>query len=638
MAAPLDAYRRLQEAARPVWEAVARPERPLFRVAVATCTRAAGADETLAALREELSRRGAEADVLIVGCPGLCFADPVVDVHLPGLPRVLYGRVTADQVPRLLDAVLGEARVLPDLALGVVLYGEERMEGYRGTPVEGLPDLAQSDWMRLQVRRLMANVGHVGAEEIDHYIARGGYEGLAKALSMTPEEVIKEVLDSGLWGRGGAAFPTGRKWDFLRQARGSPKYLICNADEGDPGAFVNRSLMEGDPHLLIEGMLIAAWATGASYGYIYIRDEYPLPVERVRKAVEQARERGLLGENILGSGLSCDLEVVRGAGSYVCGEETGLISSLEDVRGMPKIRPPYPAQAGVFAKPTNVNNVESYANVPLILRHGAGWYASVGSERNKGTKMFSLSGQVQRVGVLEVPLGTPVRDVIMVAGGGPPEGRKLKGLQPGGPLSGVAPASRILAQDGLPLEPEPFREIGMLMGAGGLVVLDDSSCVVDLALYFEWFAEDESCGRCTTCFGGTRRLQEMLRRISEGGGRPEDVPLMRLLPDAMRNANCAHGQAAPTIILSLLDLFQDELQEHLVRKRCPAKACRGLVRYEIVAQDEALPRAADICPTQAIVKEDGSYRIDQARCIRCNACKEVAPQAIAVLDRFAEQA
>jgi len=633
---PLEAYRRLQEAARPAWEAAVRPKRPLFRVAVATCTRAAGADATLKALREELSRRGAEADVLVVGCPGLCFADPVVDVHLPGLPRVLYGRVSAEQVPRLLDALLGEAKVLPELALGVVLYEEERLEGYRGTAVEGLPDLAQTDWMRLQVRRLMANVGHVGAEEVDHYIARGGYEGLARALTMTPEEVIQEVLQSGLWGRGGAAFPTGRKWDFLRQARGSPKYLICNADEGDPGAFVNRSLMEGDPHLIIEGMLIAAWATGASYGYIYIRDEYPLAVERMRRAVEQARERGLLGEDILGSGLSCDLEVVRGAGSYVCGEETGLISSLEDVRGMPKIRPPYPAQSGVFARPTNVNNVESYANVPLILRHGAAWYASVGSERNKGTKMFSLSGQVQRVGVLEVPLGTPARDVIMVAGGGPPQGRSLKGLQPGGPLSGVAPASRILAEDGLPLEPEPFRDIGMLLGAGGLVVLDDSCCVVDLAVYFQWFAEDESCGRCTTCFAGTRRLLEILQRIAQGRGRPEDLELMRLLPEAMRNANCAHGQAAPTIILSLLDLFPEELQAHVLDRRCPARACPGLVRYQVVAQDEALARAADICPTQAIVKDDGSYHIDQGRCIRCHACKEVAPQAIAVLDAFGD--
>ena len=320
--------------------------------------------------------------------------------------------------------------------------------------------------------------------------------------------MIKEVLDSGLWGRGGAAFPTGRKWGFLRGAKNTPKYMICNADEGDPGSFVNRNLMESAPHLIVEGMTIGAYATGASRGYIYIREEYPLPVERMELAVGQAREKGLLGANILGSGFSFDLEVVRGAGSYVCGEETGLISSLQDARGMPKIRPPFPAEAGVFGQPTNVNNVESYANVPLILRQGADWYASQGSERHKGTKMFSLSGQVQRVGVLEVPLGTPTSDVVLGAGGGPPEGHTLKGIQPGGPLSGVIPAADVA----IPLEPDPFRERGMLMGSGGLILLDDSNCIIDLAIYFEWFAEDESCGRCTTCFAGTRRLVEILRR------------------------------------------------------------------------------------------------------------------------------
>ncbi|GBD14952.1 NADP-reducing hydrogenase subunit HndC [bacterium HR25] len=629
------ALRMLRETAEAAWRPCAQPERPLIRLPLATCSRAAGAAETLDALRRELARRGEPADLLIVGCPGLCFADPVVDVHLPGLPRVLYGRVTADRVPALLDAVLGDARVHRELALGVLLDEGDSLERYASTPVADLPDLASTDWMRLQVRRLMANVGVIDPENIEHYIARGGYEGLARALSMEPEAVIQEVLDSGLWGRGGAAFPTGRKWDFLRQARGGPKYLICNADEGDPGSFVNRNLLEGDPQLIIEGMVIAAWATGASYGYIYIRDEYPLANERMNRALEQARAKGLLGNDILGSGFAYDMEVVRGAGSYVCGEETGLIASIEDVRGMPKIRPPYPAQSGVFGKPTNVNNVESYANAPLILRHGAAWYTAVGSERHKGTKMFSLSGQVMRPGVLEVPLGTPMRDVIMVAGGGIPESRSLKAVQPGGPLSGVVPASRVLAEDGLPLEPEPFRELGMFMGSGGLVVLDDSSCVVDLAVYFEWFAEDESCGRCTTCFAGTRRLLEIVRRISRGRGRPEDLQLMRMLADSMRYSNCVHGQAAPTVIMSLLNLFPEEVQEHLERRRCPAKACRGLVRYEVAGDDPNLPAAAEICPTGAIVRDNGGYRIDQGLCIRCHACKELAPQGIQVLDAFA---
>jgi NADH-quinone oxidoreductase subunit F len=630
----LDAYRPLRQAAEERWRLLVEPSIPIFRVAVATCSKAAGADETLAAIREEVARLGEEALVLEVGCPGLCFADPVVDVHLPGYPRVLYGPVLAQDVPRLLGAVLGPQKALPELALGMIPEEGVPPSAYHGTAMASLPLLQETDWMRLQVRRLMANVGIIEPANAEHYIARGGYEGLARALDMTPEEVIKEVLDAGLWGRGGAAFPTGRKWDFLRQARVTPKYLICNADEGDPGSFVNRNLLEGDPHLIIEGMAIAAWATGASYGYIYIRDEYPLAVQRMQQAIEDARRMGLLGRGILGSPLELELEVVRGAGSYVCGEETGLIASIEGTRGMPKIRPPYPAQAGVFGMPTNVNNVESYANVPLILRHGAAWYASVGTERNKGTKMFSLSGNIRRGGVLEVPLGTPLRDVILVAGGGVPEGRRLKAVQPGGPLSGVVPASRIMAGDGLPLEPEPFREMGMLMGSGGLVVMDDSTCVVDLAIYFEWFAEDESCGRCTTCFAGTRRLLEILRRIAQGGGRPQDVELMQLLASTMRYSNCAHGQAAPTVIMSLLGLFREELDAHLLGRRCPARVCRGLVRYEIVEQAPELAEAAHVCPTGAIVREDGRYRIEQALCIKCDACREVAPAAVQVVDAF----
>ncbi|MBI1886736.1 MAG: SLBB domain-containing protein [Chloroflexi bacterium] len=619
-------YQELRAAAEEAWRAVVQPQRPLIRVASGTCSRAAGGEGTLAALRGELAARGVEADVMEVGCPGLCFADPLLEVQKPGGPRMLYGHLTADKLPRLVEEVLAKGGNAPDLALGVVAEGT----------VEGIPALDSLEWMQGQERRLLANCGVIDPESIDHYVARGGYEGLAKALQMSDEEVIKEVLDSGLWGRGGAAFPTGRKWDFLRQARGPTKYMVCNADEGDPGSFVNRNLMEGDPHGIVEGMIIGGYATGASYGYIYIRDEYPLAVERMQKALEQAREKGLLGEDILASGFSYDMEVVRGAGSYVCGEETGLIASIEDIRGMPKIRPPYPAQAGVFGKPTNVNNVESYANVPLVLRHGAGWYASVGTENDKGTKMFSLSGHVQRVGVLEVPLGTPMRDLVLGNGGGVPEGRHLKAVQPGGPLSGVIPASDVIVSGdvGIRLEPQPFKDRGMFMGSGGLVVMDDSSCVIDLAIYFEWFAEDESCGRCTTCFAGTRRLLEILRRISNGEGRPEDVEIMNLLADTMRYANCVHGQAAPTVVMATLSFFRDELMEHIEEKRCRAKVCRGLVRYEVASQTDALPAATDICPTAAIVRDNGGYRVEQSLCIRCNACKELAPEAIEVVDAF----
>ncbi|MDP2950398.1 MAG: NADH-ubiquinone oxidoreductase-F iron-sulfur binding region domain-containing protein [Chloroflexota bacterium] len=594
-----------------------------------------GADETLAAIRQEVSRRGLDADVAVVGCWGLCFAEPLVEIAKPNGSRVLYQRVTADRASQLVEEALAEGD--PSTALRTGLCRELALATLSPQPLDSLPadwrgvlPLSSLDFLALQERRLMANCGVIEPASIDHYIARGGYEGLARALSMSPEDVIEQVSESGLWGRGGAAFPTGRKWEFLRGAKVEPKYLIGNADEGDPGAFVNRNLMESDPHSLIEGMVIGGYATGASYGYIYVRDEYPLCVERMELALRQARERGLLGQNILGSAFSYDMEVVRGAGSYVCGEETGLLASIEDARGMPKIRPPYPAQAGVYAKPTNVNNVETYANVPLILRHGAPWYISAGSERNKGTKMFSLSGHIQRVGVVEVPFGTPLRRVVYEAGGGPPGGRALKAVQPGGPLSGIIHADHV----DIPLEPESFRELGASMGGGGLVILDDSNCVIDLCLYFEWFAEDESCGRCTTCRGGTQRMVEILKRIARGTSRPSDIGLLRLLADAMRNANCGHGQAAPTAVMNIVDTFAAEVQEHIEGKRCPARVCPGLIRYDIVGDSPRLTEAAAICPTAAIVATNGQYAIDQGLCIRCDACREVAPEAVQVGDEF----
>ncbi len=620
----MNTYRELRQQAEGAWQAVESPSRPRIAVGVTTCSRAVGADETLKAIRQEVSRRGLDADVAVTGCWGLCYAEPTVEIAKPDGSRVLYQRVTAERVPQLIEEALASPDgVCRELALATL----------SPRPVDGVKPLSSLDFMAVQEeRRLMANCGVIEPENIDHYIARGGYEGLSKALNIPQEEVLWEVSDAGagLWGRGGAAFPTARKWEFLRDAKSEPKYMIGNADEGDPGSFVNRTLMESDPHCIIEGMTIGAYATGASYGYIYIREEYPLCVERMELALRQARERGLLGESILGSGRSYDMEIVRGAGSYVCGEETGLISSVEDARGMPKIRPPFPAQSGVFAKPTNVNNVETYANVPLILRHGAEWYSSVGTDDNTGTKMFSLSGHIQRVGVLEVPFGTPVRRLVYDAGGGPPEGHSLKAIQPGGPLGGILHADNV----DLPLEPAPFREKGVLLGSGGLVIIDDSACIVDMCRYFEWFAEDESCGRCSTCRGGTQRMVDILRRISEGGGRPSDIGLLRLLADTMRYANCAHGQAAPTAVMNSIEAFLDEFQEHIEHKRCPAKVCPGLIRYEIAGKSYGLPEAAEICPTNAIVQRDGEYTIDQALCIKCGACRELAPAAVQVVDAF----
>jgi len=614
-------YDELRRAADEAWAPVEQPGRTLIRVGVATCSAAVGAEATLEAIRSQVEGRNLEADVMVTGCVGLCYAEPLVEIQRPGQPAVFYHHVTAEAARDLVDRVIGQGEPASDLALAVA--GDARLATI--APIGSL------EFMTGQVRRLMANCGVIDPDDIDHYIARGGYEGLAKALKTPPLEIIEEVKHSGLWGRGGAAFSTGLKWEFLHNAKAKPKYVVCNADEGDPGSFVNRNLMESDPHLTVEGMIIAGWATDADKGYIYIRDEYPLPVARMRRAVEQAREKGLLGEDILGSGFSYELEVVRGAGSYVCGDETGLLSSLEDRRGMPKIKPPFPAQAGAFAQPSNINNVESYANVPMILRNGAGWWSSVGSEKHKGTKMFSLSGHIQRPGILEVPLGTSTSEVVMRMGGGPPEGRSLKGVQPGGPLSGIIPASEV----GIPLEPDPYRERGVLMGSGGLVILDDTSCILDLCIYFEWFAEDESCGRCTTCFAGTRRMLEILRRIASGRGRRADLELIKLLGKIAQNANCFHGQGAPTAVNSMFRFFEDEVMEHLEHKRCPARVCTGLIRYEVLHQSEMLPLAEAICPTGAVVRDNGTYRIDQDKCVKCDACREQAPYAIAVVDEFA---
>jgi len=614
-------YKELRAAADKTWAPFAKPERTLIKVGVATCSRVVGAEETLKAVRDGIASKGIAADVMLTGCNGLCYAEPIVEVQMPGKPAVLYQQLTAERVPALLDAI----------ASGVTA-GAQAMAVLGDAAAGDVPPIGSLPFWRGQVRRLMAQCGVTDPENIDHYIAHGGYEGLDKSLKMDAEAIIKEMLDSGLWGRGGAAFPTGRKWDFLRTSDRHPKYIICNADEGDPGAFVNRNLMESDPGLVVEGVIIAGFASVADVGYIYIRDEYPLPIERMEKAVAQAYERGLAGKNILGSGFDFEVEVVRGAGSYVCGDETGLLSSLEDRRGMPKIKPPYPAAAGVFALPSNINNVESYANAPMIMRNGAKWWAEYGTEKNRGTKMFSLSGKIQRVGVLEVPLGTSTRQVVIDMGGGPANGRALKAVQPGGPLSGIVPASEI----DIALEPEPYRERGSLMGGGGLVILDEDDCVIDLCIYFEWFAEDESCGRCTTCFAGTRRAVEILRRISEGRGRAADIELLKLLGTIAQNANCFHGQGAPTAVMTMLRWYDEELREHVFNKRCPARRCAGLIRYEVAHQSEKLPLAEAICPTGAVVKDaNGVYRIDQERCVKCDACREQAPYAIAVVDEFA---
>ncbi len=611
--------------ARQEWSDHQTNGKPKVVVTIDTSSLARGAEETLDAVRSEVARLRLDADIGITGSTGFCWAEPVVSVRSgAGTRTVLYANVTAERVPEFLQRTLVEGGDMPELALGVV----------EGNPTAEIGLLADHPFMKGQVRRLMANLGTTDPENISHYIAQGGYEGFAKALEMTDEAIIKEMLDSGVGGRGGANFPVGRKWDFLRTATATPKYLVCNADEGDPGAWVNRTLLEGDPHLIVEGLMIAARASGAREAYVYIRHEYPLAFERMKIAVEQAKALGLLGTNVLGLGWDFDVVPFLGAGSYVCGDETGLINSIDGFRGMPRIKPPFPAQAGLWNKPTNVNNVESYANAPLILRNGAAWWCDVNppTQPEKGTKMFSLSGQIKWQGCFEVPFGSgTIRSYLDQYGGGMLEGSVAKGFQPGGPLSGVLAASDL----DLPAQLAPFRERGMFLGGGGICFFDTKTSIVDLVLWMASFCEDESCGRCTTCHGGNQRAVEILRRIANGGGRETDLDKLGDLVQTMVWSNCAHGQLSPTAFKTAMKNFAGEFDSLIHAKVDPTRSLPGFIRYAVRNQsDPALPEAMDICPTGAIAEEGGTYSIEDGLCIRCDACREVAPGGIEIRDRL----
>jgi NADH-quinone oxidoreductase subunit F len=579
-----------------------------------------GAEQTLAAIRETCTRLGVQAEIGITGTIGTSYADPTIDIARPGGPRVLYGYVTADVVPQLLHDVLVSGNDRADMALGVI--------GDQG--LGEIPSLWDIPFFKPQVRRLMADYGIIDPVNLDHYIAHGGYEGLNRALGMTPEQVIDEMNRSGLTGRGGAFFPTGRKWDFLRTAKGDEKYILCNADEGDPGSYVNRAMMESEPFQLLEGMAIACWATGAKYAKIYLRSEYPLAGQRLQQAIDIAYANGLFGTDVLGTGFHCEMELVMGAGAYVCGEETGLIASIQDARGMPRIKPPFPAQAGLFWKPTNVNNVESYASAPMIFRKGADWYGNLGIEM-KGTKMFSLSGDILRPGVLEVEFGVAARIPLIDIGGGTPSGRPIKAVQIGGPLSGYLPGTNI--DD--PLTRTAMTALGTLVGSGGLVVMDDSRCIIDMTRMLMRFCQDESCGRCTTCRIGGMRLTDLTDRVAAGGGRLSDFDIIANKNEYMQDSNCVHGQFTPTAIVAAVRHFRDEWEEHIRDGYCAAKTCEGLTMYAInpyaVRTDADAQELVESCPTGAIVRRGESVEIVQERCIKCGACAQVNNRAVEVL-------
>ncbi len=545
------------------------------------------------------------------GCHGFCEQGPVVIVRPDD---IFYTHVAVKDAPDIIASLQPGGKPVKRL--------------YYKDPITGqpVPRYQEIKFYSMQQRLALRLCGHINPERIEDYLAAGGYNALKKVLSgMTPEQVIEEVKKSGLRGRGGAGFSTGQKWDFCRSAKGDIKYMICNADEGDPGAFMDRSTMEGDPHSVIEGLTIAAYAIGAGEGFIYIREEYPLAVKRLRMAIEQTEKEGYLGQNILGSGFSFKITMMEGAGAFVCGEETALMSSIEGKRGMPRPRPPYPAQSGLWGKPTTINNVKSLASIPAIINKGAAWYAAIGTEKSKGTAVFALTGKIANSGLIEVPMGIKLRDIIHDIGGGIPDGKKFKAVQIGGPSGGCLPESAL----DLAVDFDELQQAGAIMGSGGMVVMDEDTCMVDVARYFLSFTQAESCGKCVPCRVGTRQMLDILRRICGGKGKPEDIPTLQKLGEQIKSGSlCALGQTAPNPVLTTLRYFMDEYEDHIVKKKCRALVCPDMLSYYILPDKcQGCGICARECPAHCI---EGGKRmvhvIHQDQCVKCGTCINVCPE------------
>ncbi len=562
-------------------------------------------------METQLKEKGLDKEIKVVrtGCFGLCALGPIMIVYPEG---AFYSNVSVDDVTEIVDEHLMKGRIVKRL-----LYDETIQEG-----TDEIKSLNEVDFYKKQMRIALRNCGVINPENIDEYIAFDGYKALGKVLTeMSPEQVIETIKASGLRGRGGGGFTTGMKWDFTAKAQGDKKYVACNADEGDPGAFMDRSILEGDPHSVIEAMAIAAYAVGADEGYIYIRAEYPIAVERLRIAIDQAKEYGLLGKNIFGTDFSFELDLRLGAGAFVCGEETALLTSIEGMRGEPRPRPPFPAVKGLWMKPTLLNNVETYANICQIILNGADWFTSIGTEKSKGTKVFALGGKINNTGLVEVPMGTTLREIVEEIGGGIPNGKKFKAAQTGGPSGGCIPASLM----DTPIDYDSLTAIGSMMGSGGLIVMDEDNCMVDIAKFYLEFTVDESCGKCTPCRVGTKRLYEILDKITKGQGTLEDLDKLEELALHIKSSSlCGLGQCAPNPVLSTLKYFRDEYVAHVVEKRCPAGVCKDLLNYVIIEDKcKGCSACARKCPVGAISGEiKNPFVIDSDKCIKCGACVE----------------
>ncbi len=573
------------------------------------CT-SSGSQKIREELEAELKRNGLENEICVIktGCFGLCALGPIMIVYPEG---AFYSMVKEEDIPEIVEEHLVKGNVVRHL-----LYDETVKHG------EGILPLQETRFYKKQHRVALRNCGVISPEKIEEYIGTGGYEALGKVLTtMKPQDVIQIILDSGLRGRGGAGFPTGMKWKFAAANEADQKYVCCNADEGDPGAFMDRSVLEGDPHVVLEAMAIAGYAIGASQGYIYVRAEYPIAVERLTIAIGQARACGLLGKDIFGTGFDFDIELRLGAGAFVCGEETALMTSIEGNRGEPRPRPPFPALKGLFQKPTILNNVETLANIPQIILNGAQWFASMGTEKSKGTKVFALGGKVENTGLVEIPMGTTLREIVEEIGGGIPHGKKFKAAQTGGPSGGCIPAEHF----DVPIDYDNLIAIGSMMGSGGLIIMDEDTCMVDIAKFFLEFTVDESCGKCTPCRVGTRRMLEILEKITNGQGTMEDLDKLEELAEHLKTGSlCALGQTVPNPVLSTLRYFRDEYISHIVDKKCPAGVCKALLSYKIDADKcKGCTLCARTCPNDAItgsVKEP--HVINQDKCVKCGACME----------------